>query len=167
VFTADLSGPNEDPPNASPGTGTATATFDTDLLTMRIEATFSGLVGTTTIVHTHGPTMVPFMGTAGVMTPTPLFPGFPVGVTSGSYDMTFDMTMASSYNAPFLTANGGDTTAAFNALLNAHIEGRAYFNIHSSAFGGGEIRGFFVPTPGGAAALAMGGVMMLARRRRG
>ena len=101
------------------------------------------------------------------MTPTPLFPGFPVGVTSGSYDMTFDMTMASSYNAPFLTANGGDTTAAFNALLAAHVEGRAYFNIHTTAFGGGEIRGFFIPTPGGGAALALGGVMMLARRRRG
>src|SRR4029077_13146149 len=34
---------------------------------------------------------------------------------------------------------------ASNALFAALAQGRAYFNIHTTAFGGGEIRGFLVP----------------------
>lgn len=41
IFNANLSGPNEAPPNASPGTGTATVTLDDTLHTMRIQTTFS------------------------------------------------------------------------------------------------------------------------------
>lgn len=166
VFTATLSGPAESPPNESPGTGTAIATFDLDAMTMRIQAEFEGLLAPVTICHTHGPTMDPFMGTAGVMTPVPLFPGFPTGVTEGTYDMTFDMTMASSYNPAFLTLHSNDIPAAFDALYQAHVDGRAYFNIHTSMFMSGEIRGFFIPSPGGAAAMMVGAGLLGARRRR-
>jgi CHRD domain/PEP-CTERM motif len=129
------------------GMGTALVTFDTLANTMRVQTTFSGLSGNTTVAHIHAPTAVPGTGTAGVATPTPSFPGFPAGVTAGTYSNTFDMTLNSSYNGAFITANGGTTTGARNALLSALGSGRAYLNIHTSAFPGGEIRGFFTTVP--------------------
>jgi hypothetical protein len=147
TFTANLSGANEATPNASTGTGTATVTIDNVLHTMRVQAIFSGLTGNVTAAHIHAATAVAGTGTAGVATTTPTFPSFPSGVKSGSYDQTFDMTLATSYNAAFVTANGGTTSTAETALFNAIQADKAYFNIHSSTFGGGEIRGFFTPTP--------------------
>lgn len=165
VYNTTLSGPAEAPPNASPGTGTVTVTVDTTLNTMRVEASFSGLIGNVTVCHIHASLlMTPFTGTAGVATPTPTFPGFPAGVTAGSYDQTFDMSLVSSYNGAFITANGGTPLTAFAALLDTLDDGRAYFNLHTSAFTGGEIRGF-LPTPG-AASLFGFAALAAARRRR-
>jgi hypothetical protein len=165
IFTANLDGPSESPPNASPGIGFAEVTWDTTAHTMRVEATFSGLLGTTTQAHIHAATAAPLTGTAGVATQVPSFAGFPLGVSSGSMDTTFDLTVASSFNPTFVTNNGGTLASAEAALFNALASGRAYFNIHSSVFGGGEIRGFLVPAPGAAATLALGG-LLAARRRR-
>ncbi len=144
-YGAFLSGPNESPPNASPGTGSVRITIDLDLFTLRVEADFDNLQGATTAAHIHAATAVPFAGTAGVATQTPSFAGFPTGVTSGTYDHTFDLTLASSYNPDFIAANGGTISTASNALFAALAQGRAYFNIHTTAFAGGEIRGFLVP----------------------
>jgi hypothetical protein len=44
VYTATLSGPAEAPPNASPGTGSATITINATLNTMRVQCTFSGYI---------------------------------------------------------------------------------------------------------------------------
>jgi hypothetical protein len=168
VYFATLSGPAEAPPNESPGTGFARVTVDFDLVTMRVEASFSGLLGTTTASHIHCCTALPDEGTAGVATQTPTFSGFPLGVTAGTYDMTFDMTQASSYNAAFITAQG-DIATAFNALTDAMSDGHAYFNIHTSEFGSGEIRGFLhqVPEPETYALMLVGlGVIGLAAKRR-
>lgn len=145
IYTATLSGPAEEPPNASPGTGFAKVTINGTF--MRVEATFSGLLGNTTASHIHAATANPLQGTAGVATTTPSFTGFPLGVTAGSYDFIYDMTQASSYRAAYIAANGGTTASAFAALQTALNEGKAYFNIHSSMFGGGEIRGFLVACP--------------------
>jgi hypothetical protein len=147
VFSTTLSGPNEATPNASPGTGTALVTFDPIANTMRVEVSFSGLLGVTTASHIHCCTTVPLTGAAGVATTSPTFTDFPSGVTSGTYDHTFDMTLATSYNAPFITANGGTTASAESALFNAMVAGKTYLNIHSSVFPGGEIRGFLVAVP--------------------
>ena len=144
-YTADLSGPNESPPNASPGVGTGQVDIDAVAHTMHVHATFSGLLGTTTASHIHAPTLVALTGTAGVATTTPTFAGFPLGVTAGTYDITLDMTQATSYNPSYVTANGGTTASAEAALFSAITNGKAYLNIHSSQFGGGEIRGFLVP----------------------
>ena len=165
VYTTVLSGAAEAPPNASPGTGTAIVTLDLDLVTMRVQANFSGLTGNVTAAHIHGATAVAGTGTAGVMTPTPTFPGFPSGVTSGSYDQTFDMTLASSYNAAFITAQGGTVSGALNALVASLEDGKAYLNIHTSTFGGGEIRGFLVPEPATLSLLGTGAMLGLRRRR--
>jgi hypothetical protein len=145
VYTATLNGPSEEPPNASPGTGFAIVTFDDAADTMRVQASFSDLLGTTTVAHIHAPTALPGEGTAGVATQTPSFVGFPTGVTSGSYDHIFDLDDASTYNAAFITANGGIVGTAEAALGFYLAEGKAYFNIHTSLFGGGEIRGFLAP----------------------
>jgi hypothetical protein len=144
-YTAGLSGPNESPANASPGIGTTQVDIDAVAHTMRVRVTFSGLLGTTTASHIHAPTAVALTGTAGVATTTPTFAGFPLGVTSGTYDNTLDMTLASSYNPSYVTANGGTPATAEAALFASIASGNSYLNIHSTMFGGGEIRGFLVP----------------------
>ena len=46
-------------------------------------------------------------------------------------------------------------------------DGKAYWNIHTQTFGGGEIRGFLVPVPEPSSALILGaGAMFVMRRRR-
>ena len=166
VFIATLDGPSEDTPNNSPGTGFATVTLNLALMTMRVEVNFTGLSGTTTACHIHGPTTSAFTGAAGVMTTTPTFAGFPSGVTSGTYDNTLDLTQASSFNPSFVTAQGSVAQAA-STLIAAIEQGKAYLNIHSSTFGGGEIRGFLaVPEPTTVSLLVAGGIGILVAARR-
>ncbi len=142
IYWVSLSGPAEAPPNNSPGTGTALITIDAVANTMRLQTTFSGLLAGVTASHIHGATAVAGAGTAGVATAVPTFPGFPSGVTAGTYDQTFNMLLASSYNPSYITNNGGTPASAFAALKAAIAAGKAYLNIHSSMFPGGEIRGF-------------------------
>lgn len=167
-YAAELSGPAEAPPNASPATGSAFITIDPVLNTMRVQASFSDLIGTTTASHIHCCTAVADTGTVGVATTTPTFTGFPGGVTSGSYDHVYDMTLAGSYNPAFITANGGTVASAFAVLLAGLDADLAYFNIHTNLFPGGEIRGFLhaVPVPGSLALLALGLAAFTLRRRR-
>jgi CHRD domain/PEP-CTERM motif len=170
TYDAALSGPSESPPNASPGTGFAEVIIDSIANTMRVEVTFSGLLGTTTASHIHCCTATPGVGTAGVATTTPTFTGFPLGVTSGTYDHTFDMSLSSSYNPDFVTANGGTVATAETVLLAGLSAGDAYLNIHSSVVPGGEIRGFLaaVPEPSTWAMMLLGfaGVGFMAYRRK-
>jgi len=169
VFDANLDGVSEAPPNASPATGFAQVTFDNVANTMNVDVSFSGLLGTTTASHIHAATASPGTGSAGVATTTPYFAGFPLGVTSGSYNNTLDMTQASSYNPSYITANGGTTATAEAALLSAMLADEAYLNIHSTVFPGGEISGFLilqVPEPGVVFITALGALIPLISRRR-
>jgi hypothetical protein len=164
VFTGTFV-PESGPP--ATGTGTATVTFDTDLRTMRTEATWSGTSGTSTVAHIHCCTASPGVGNAGVATGVPTFPGFPVGVTGGTYDVTHDMNLPASWNPAFITANGGTPASAFTALLNGITNDRGYFNIHTSTFGGGEIRARLVLVPEPTTALMFGvGLALMAGHRR-
>ena len=170
TYVVTLNGPSESPSNASPGTGFAIVTIDDIFNTLRVQLTFAGLLGTTTASHIHSPTPSPFTGTAGVATTTPTFAGFPLGVTSGTYDNTLDLTLASSYNPAFVTANGGTTASAEAALLAGIAAGEAYLNVHTSVVAAGEIRGFLVavPVPGtlGLVGLALVGLLAFGRIRR-
>jgi hypothetical protein len=147
VYYVNFSGAAEVPSNNSTGTGKATITIDLVANTMRVQADFSGLLAGVTASHIHAATAVAGTGTAGVATSVPTFTGFPSGVTSGTYDHTFDMLLSSSYNPAYITANGGTPASAWAALRAAIAAGKAYHNIHSSLFPGGEIRGFLIPCP--------------------
>jgi hypothetical protein len=166
-YFANLDGPSENPANASPGTGFAQVTLDLALHTLQIDVTFSGLTGTTTAAHVHAPVTVPG-GNAGVATQTPYFVGFPIGVTSGSYNHLFDTLDTATWNATYVTANGGTAAGAETAFAQALADGTAYFNIHSSTFGGGEIRGFLLPVPEPAAVglIVIGGMAILLAARK-
>lgn len=168
-WTALLSGPNESPVNASPGTGSFTFTLTGNVFT--INGSFVGLLGNTTASHIHCCTAAAFTGTAGVATQVPTFSGFPLGVTAGSYSSSFDLSLTSSWNAAFITANGGTTTSAMAALIAGLNSGRTYLNIHTTQFPGGEIRGFIistVPEPSSVFLTTAGllGVALLVVRRR-
>jgi hypothetical protein len=179
LYSAVLLGPSENPPNSSPGLGFSLVQYDPDDQTLGVLAGFAGLTAPTIAAHIHCCVEPP--GTAGVATPVPLFPGFPTGVTTGLYQREFDLTLPSSYNPAFLMANGGMPLAAGLALAGGLAQGTAYFNIHTTAFPAGEIRGFLqlvddgggpgaVPEPatlllvGGGAALALVGRRKRARR---
>lgn len=168
-YAATLSGSAEDPPNASPATGFATVHIDDFTNMMTVTASFSGLTGPTTASHIHCCTEDPFESTAGVATSLPTFPAFPLDVTSGSYTEVFDLLNASTYNTTFINENGGTVGSARLAFLAGLASGRAYLNIHTSAFRPGEIRGFLteVPEPGSVVLLGVGiaSLAMLRRQR--
>ena len=145
LYATTLTGTDENPPNASPATGTALVTIDDVLSTMRVETTFAGLIGgNATAAHIHCCVVAP--ANIGVATG---LPGFPA-TTSGTYDHTFDMTNSAVYSASFLANFGGGTAVgSFNALIAGLNSGTAYLNIHDAIYPGGEIRGFLhaVPEP--------------------
>jgi hypothetical protein len=147
IYQAFLDGPSESPPQPSPGTGFAIVDFDIATHSMHVTVTFSDLLAPTTASHIHAATAEPGMGTAMVATTTPTFPGFPLGVTSGSYDQTFNMLDPGSYNPAFITAHGGTVAGAEEALAESLADGTAYYNIHTTFALGGEIRGFLSPVP--------------------
>jgi len=169
IFATSLSGPAEAPPNASPGTGEAIVTINDVLHTMDVQVTFSGLIGTTTASHIHCCTLVPETGTAGIATETPTFSNLPLGVTSGTFNQSYDLLADATYNPPFLAANGGTAAAAEAAFIEGLEEGRAYLNIHTTFVRSGEIRGFLqqVPEPSSLLLLAgaFGGMFPFVRRR--
>lgn len=167
LFVTDLSDP-EVPPNGSPGIGFARISIDdvTHLMVVHIE--FSGLLGLTTASHIHCCTAAPNAGTVMVATELPVFTGFPLGVTSGTYDHTFDTSLAATWNPAFITGHGGTPLGAEAALIAGMSDEKAYLNIHTQQFPGGEIRGFLqVPEPATLALLCCGLLMLgFAQRRR-
>ena len=113
-FKADLKASNEVPPNASAGTGSVTATYDTATKTLSWKGTHSGLTGAATMAHFHGPGE----------------PGKNAGVA------VWISTRGTPLPSPFEgTATLTDAQAA--DLIAGHL----YVNIHTSANAAGEIRG--------------------------
>jgi hypothetical protein len=168
-FKANLSGPNESPPNASPGIGLADVFYDPAIHTLQVHVNFSGLLGTTTASHIHCCTTIPFVSTSGIATVTPSFTGFPLGVTSGTYDSPiFNLSTTGGFNSAFISANGGTPASAEAALFAGLMGNESYLNIHSTVVPGGEIRGFlvFVPEPITLSLFGAGLVGVFSMRRR-
>ena len=143
ILAATLRGNAERPPVETTGTGNAVVTLDDVANTLRVQIMFSSLRGNTTASHIH--CCQPIGTNAGVATAVPTFPDFPLGVTSGSYDRTFDMTQASSFNPAFITNHGGTVDQARADLFAGMLASQSYLNVHTSLFPGGEIRGQLIP----------------------
>jgi len=123
--------------------------------TLTVSGSFSGLSANSTLAHIHGPAAVGVntgtlynFGTLGLIT---------LGGTSGTISGTVNLVPLSS---------GAYTVAQQLADLNNDLW---YFNIHSTAFGGGEIRGQIVPVPEPSALALLGcgaaSLIWLMRRR--
>jgi hypothetical protein len=158
--------------------------FTTAPHTLGLQATFSGLFPLTsgglpsvdTAAHIHCCTAAPFTGTAPVATTVPAFVGFPLGVTSGSFNnllTPYDLTQAAFWNPTFLTNNGGTPASAEAVFAAGLVDGEEYFNIHTTAVPSGEIRGFLVvqvPEPAtlalfGSGLIGLGAIGFLRQRR--
>ena len=169
ALTTVLSPLNEIPPVASNGTGQATVILDPDAQTLQLSVTFSGLTSPTVAAHIHCCLPFPFAPmNVGVATTVPAFPGFPLGVTFGTYtSIVFDLTQALIYNPAFVTARGG-LPQAEAALIAGLLNSETYLNIHTVNNGGGEIRGILspVPEPGTLSLLGLGITSLIAARKR-
>jgi hypothetical protein len=165
-FIAILSPANEIPPTASSGTGLAKVFLDSAAHTIQVNVTFSGLTTNDVAAHIHCCLPSPFFPmNVGVATTVPAFPGFPLGVTAGTYSSALlSLTDAGTYNPAFVMAQGNSIANAEAALVAGIENGETYLNIHTTMFTGGEIRGFLVaPEPGsllllGAGLVALSGI---------
>lgn len=151
------------------GSGSAVITFDESTHVLTYKGSFSGLTGTASQAHFHCCTASPLDGTAGIAVDSPSLLGFPTGASSGVFDAFLDLDDTDSFNANFLAASGGTTAGATARVIQGFDDQKAYMNIHSSRFPGGEIRGFLqrVPEPGSMAlgALALAAAATVRRRR--
>jgi hypothetical protein len=147
TYRATMSGPAEATPNPSPGYGVATIVIDLSANTLQLTIPFADLVGTTTAGHLHCCTAAPLTGAAPPATMVPSFPGFPTGVSSGNYSVLLNLLDPATYNPSFITGNGGTVAGAASALAAGLAGNQSYLNIHTTAYPGGEIRGFLVAVP--------------------
>ena len=122
TFDANLTGAAEIPPTTSTGTGFTTVVIDPAANTLHVDVTFSGLTTGTTASHIHCCVASGAPGNFIVATTTPTFLGFPLGVTSGTYDNTLDLTQASSFNPAFVTDEGGAMVRIVAGRVG-HVEG--------------------------------------------
>ena len=115
-FQADLTGGREVPPNTSTATGHVEATFDTSANTLSWTCVYSGLSAAPIGAHFHGP--VSYAGATSEEN-APIQVGTPGNLAS-----------------PFSGKATIDATQAQDLKI-----GRWYFNLHSTKFPAGEIRG--------------------------
>jgi len=120
TFSVTLSGVQEVPANASTATGTASVVLNAAETTITVDAGWTGLGSNATAGHIHGPAAPG--ANAGVLFG---FAGVPAATTGSIPTQAFAITPAQV------------------TQLKA---GQFYFNIHSTVFPGGEVRGQVVTT---------------------
>ena len=110
-FAATLTGKDEVPANASAGTGQVTAELETTERTLAYRATYKDLSGPATMAHFHGPA-------------APGANGPPVVVVGNNGKLPI-----------------GGSVRLTPQEMDDLIAGKWYFNVHTAANPGGEIRG--------------------------
>ena len=127
TWDAALSGANERPnPVTTTGSGSAVIVKTGTGFTYTVN--FAGLTGAPTAAHIHGPGTT--SQAVGVLV------GFPAtSATSGSG------TLTGSFSASDIAPTRNVSIDSLEVLLR---NGNAYVNVHTAAFGGGEIRGQLV-----------------------
>jgi hypothetical protein len=140
LFQAQLTGAEEVPPTGSTATGFGTVLLNDAAFTIDVDLTFSGLVAPSTVAHIHEAAF-------GQIGP----PEFPLnlGAALGQQAGTIPHQV-------FPLTEGQDDVEEF-------LDEEYYFNVHSTAFPDGEIRGQvrfvrFVPEPAGMVVLALAGI---------
>lgn len=168
TYAAQLNGATETVPNASTATGAVSLTIDTSANTLNFGGLFSGLSSGIIMAHIHCCTATSGIGSAGVATLNFVGPAITPGATAGMFSTTLDLTSAAGYNPTFLAAAGGTTFAAETLLATGLAADKAYVNLHTNAFPGGEIEGFPtpVPEPGTLALVVVGLVGVTVARKR-
>lgn len=143
TYSATFSSAAENnPANSSAATGFGTLrTIGTSIF---VDITYSGLGSGLSDAHIHccnAPT-----GNAGVAIG---LGGLPIGSTSGTITRLIDLSQTGVFRPAFITASGGSIELARNRLFTQLDLGRVYFNLHTTGFPGGEIRGNLnaVPEP--------------------
>ena len=116
ALAAKLSGANEVPANASPGSGTLDASLDKQSGVLTWTLTYAGLTGPVKAGHFHGPALA----------------GANSGVALG---------FTGSVESPI---KGSATLTA--AQVDDLIAGKWYANLHTAANPGGELRGQVMPS---------------------
>ena len=131
-FNATMNSANEVPtPTVTTGSGTATYTLNGS--TVNYTVTYNNLSGPPTAAHIH---LAPAGVRGGVVVP---FTGLPA-TASGTFSGTFS---AADVAGGFSDAGTGMSIDAgnLNDLINQMRLGNTYTNVHTTANGGGEIRG--------------------------
>src|SRR5437879_5190197 len=142
-FGATMDGPSETPPTNSTGTGTASF-VDNGAGSMAFTVTAQGLTTNWTLAHIH-------FGDAGTGLPGPVIadlatangPATPPAATSGTITGTITKANATAKNPAAPLGDGG--TMTYDDLLTYMRNGNTYVNIHTTRFGGGELRGQVAP----------------------
>ncbi|MDP2958217.1 MAG: CHRD domain-containing protein [Longimicrobiales bacterium] len=130
VFRATLAGTNEVPPSGSAGTGTATVTLVGGQLIYRVDV---GTIANITAAHIHGPAAAGV--NAGVRVNLYVPP-------AGTAPISFTTTATLAQGVAALPS-----VISQDSLVVLLRNGNAYANVHTTAFGGGEIRGQFAKVP--------------------
>lgn len=168
TFLTTLSGAKETVPNASTATGSGSLVLSADQNTVNIFLNWAGLTGPAVGAHIH------CCAAQGANGPVAIDFG-PPSVATGSLTRMYDLTLRTTYGAGFISANGGAaaTGASLRSVfLTGLIGGKAYYNVHTARFPGGEIRGQLAAVPETAtwgmmiAGFGMvGGAMRMQRRK--
>lgn len=155
-FSAFLDGGQESPPVNTPATGSGALVFDDVAGTLSGHLVAFNLTSAVSNYHIH----VGAIGVSGPVRVNLMQPGNIVNSNGAIWTSQFnlDLNQAGVLN--------GTTVAGLSQIL---LGGTGYFNVHTTNFPGGEIRGQIVqavPEPGTLAALGLGMAVLLRRRAR-